>query len=437
MTRRACVALGLALVASGGTARAEGVVRAVLVHAEGPDAEGARREVVAALPEGTREISPSAAAAAWRESAAGRARSTDGAAHLARAARAAHADAAILVTATAGARAMHLTVLDTGARSEVTLSRHGGEALARTLAGLGRVDDADAAAETPPPAAAPLVTQEAPAAAPGALAEHVDAERAAAPPPGRDGLARPSAARADPGRATLDVYAGLEIGARDFRYTDRRSPALRDYALAAAPLVAVGGEAYPFAASGQPFIADLGVAGDYARAFALSSGTSSGSAGAVSTAWSRFDLGARFRVRLGEGGHLLRVSLAYGEESFALATFGALGSAALPSVAYRYILPGVDVRLARGRFALHGGGAYLAVLGGGPVADRFPSSSLGGIEARLGLAVTVARGLELRADADYRRYFYALHPAAPGSTYVAGGALDQLAGVTMAVALLL
>ncbi len=426
--------------------------RTILVHVEGPDAEATRREVLAALPEGVEVVAPSADAAAWRASAPVRGRRTDASARLVRAARAAHTDLAMLVTAGAGRkgtpRAIHVVLVAAGERRvDVTVPRHDSEALAHALAAL----DPDGGPRAPAPSAsAPVATDPAPASAavrddpPPTAAVANDASAAPigslAPTdlaPAKDAIARTSAATRDAGHATINVSAGIEIGTRDFRYTDRRTAALRDYTLTAAPLVAVGGEAYPFAASGRAFVADLGVAGDYARAFALASAPASSSSGSVGTEWSRFAVGPRLRIRpLGDGGPLLHASLQYGEESFALASSDALGNAALPAVAYRYLRPDVDARFALGRFAAHFGAGYLAVLAGGAVAERFPSASVGGVEAHLGVAFTLARGLELRADADYRRYFYSLHPA-PGSALVAGGALDQLAGASAALALLL
>ena len=51
---------------------------------------------------------------------------------------------------------------------------------------------------------------------------------------------------------------------------------------------------------------------------------------------------------------------------------------------------------------------------------------MGGVDARVGLAVPLPLGFEARLIASYARYFYAFSPV-PGDRYVAGGALDQLA----------
>jgi len=68
------------------------------------------------------------------------------------------------------------------------------------------------------------------------------------------------------------------------------------------------------------------------------------------------------------------------------------------------------------------------VLSAGAVADRFPHASVGGVEAAAGGAFRIRPGLEARATVSYRRFFYAANPV-PGDTFVAGGAVDELASI--------
>ena len=53
----------------------------------------------------------------------------------------------------------------------------------------------------------------------------------------------------------------------------------------------------------------------------------------------------------------------------------------------------------------------------------------------LGVSDTVAPSVELSLDVVYTRFFYDLLPQ-PGDTYVAGGALDQMATVSLGFAYL-
>jgi hypothetical protein len=231
------------------------------------------------------------------------------------------------------------------------------------------------------------------------------------------------------GQEIVQLSVGAEAGMRRFNYSDGLTRNLRNYQLAAAPLVAAEGAVYPFMALGTPLLRDVGVVGGYARAFALQSATSD--AGRVDTQWSRYFVGGHVRMRTGaEGSPVLGLTGAYGDESFA---FGGTQAASLPSVDYRFVRASGDVRVPIGRFALYGQAGYLFVLSAGDVAGRFPRASVGGIEAELGGAFTLMPGLEARVTASYRRFFYAMNPT-PGDGYVAGGALDELGGLLASVA---
>jgi hypothetical protein len=94
---------------------------------------------------------------------------------------------------------------------------------------------------------------------------------------------------------------------------------------------------------------------------------------------------------------------------------------------------GADAEIALGRFGVGASAAYLAVSSAGPLADRFKQASVGGVE--LGGAVSYAVTPSWRAGAQlsYRRFSYSMS-AAPGDALVAGGAVDELYGLSGAVA---
>jgi hypothetical protein len=245
----------------------------------------------------------------------------------------------------------------------------------------------------------------------------VDADQGAAPP---DSTAEPR----DAGRATATAFvrAAMEIGSRNFSYVDRLTPTLRSYSLFAAPLAVVEAELYPLARAGVPVLKDFGATLDYAMAFGLSSADASGNS--VGTTWSSFDAGVRERVPVSRS-VLLGLHGGYGENAFQFS--GALQSAAeLPGVRYRYVRGGADARLALGALSLYAYGSYLGVLAAGSVGAYFPRATIAGVEGRFGVAHAVGRSVELSLEMAYARFFYTLNPR-PGDSYVAGGALDQMA----------
>jgi hypothetical protein len=269
---------------------------------------------------------------------------------------------------------------------------------------------------SPPPAASP-----APSAEPIAITS-----LPAARPPATDAVQAPDAVAKPPVERNddrfVDLQAALGVGTRHFSYVDRVTPSLRPYDLPAAPLASVAATVYPFALSRTPVLRDIGITGDYAQAFAVSSQDSTGAH--VGTTWQSFDLGAiaRFPISRAFGAS---VSLGYGGNDFKFDQALAGGAALLPSVAYRFLRAGGDVRVAfLTRFSAFAGGSYLDMLSTGYTAALFPRESVGGVEAHLGASWRLAKSWEVSVAASYTRVFYSVNPV-PGDASVAGGALDQ------------
>jgi hypothetical protein len=220
----------------------------------------------------------------------------------------------------------------------------------------------------------------------------------------------------------LSVEAAMGAGTRHFSYVDRITPSLRPYALDAAPLATVSGAVYPLASSPVAVVRDLGVTGDYSRAFALASEDSTGAH--VATTWQSFDVGVTERIPLTRA-LLANLSAGYGGNDFQFTQNLAGGAAALPSVAYRFFRFGGDLR-ARflSAFSAYGGGSYLYVLSSGYTADLFPRESVGGVEGHLGATYSLGKSWEVSLSASYTRMFYSFNPLV-GDTSVAGGALDE------------
>jgi hypothetical protein len=268
----------------------------------------------------------------------------------------------------------------------------------------------------PPPPEASLQTTVGPAAA--------DHGPTPAAPVGQAGSPR--------AHALLVVQAAIEAGSRHFSYVDRITPTLRPYDLFAAPIVSLAAEVYPLARAHIPIVNGLGATVDYARAFGLTSADAGG--GSVGTTWQAFDVGIRERIALGRL-VIVGIDAGYGAVDF---TFdqGAFSSGTLPSVGYRFVRAGADARFNLGDFSLFGGAAYLPVLSTGGEGQLFARESVGGVEARLGAAYAIGHSFELSLGLHYTRFFYSMNPV-PGDANVAGGALDELARLSLGFAYLL
>ncbi|HEX4447480.1 MAG TPA: hypothetical protein VH044_12115, partial [Polyangiaceae bacterium] len=283
------------------------------------------------------------------------------------------------------------------------------------------------APEEPTPAPAPVA-----AATPAAS---VEVEGPAAKPADADTANTPSAAprASDHTRAGSIASIGLQMegGSRHFSYVDRLTNTLRPYDLFVAPVVKVNGDVYPLLGTRIPVLSGLGAQGSYAHAFALSSQDEAGTR--VGTSWQSFDLGIRERLPLGES-FILGVDLGYGDTSF---TFDdpVTPTEQLPSVHYKYLRGGFDGRYVHGDLSFTAGIGYRDVMSTGDFAALFPRSKVGAVDAELGAAYLVARGVEITLQVDYARYFFSLLPQ-PGDKYVAGGALDEMASLSLGAAYL-
>jgi hypothetical protein len=393
----------------------------VHIRGSGSYSEGDSDAFRAALgPAGVRSL----AAAARRKD-----RDADLVARVRAAARKAHADRAVVVHTEKGKKQtlVHAWVIDAQASgAEVDEDVH-------VAPGTGADDAADAvwgaigsafpAPEEAPPAPAPA------AATSPAPSLEVDAS-ASAKPPDADTASTPAAAprASDHTRAGSIASVGLQMegGSRHFSYVDRLTSTLRPYDLFVAPVVKVNADVYPFLGTRIPVLSGFGAQGSYAHAFALSSQDEAGTR--VGTSWQAFDLGVRERLPLGQS-FILGIDLGYGDTRF---TFddAITPTEQLPSVHYKYLRGGLDGRYVHGDLSFTAGVGYRDVMSTGDFAALFPRASVGGFDAGLGAAVVVAKGVEISLQVDYARYFYSLLPQ-PGDKYVAGGALDEMASLSL------
>jgi hypothetical protein len=98
--------------------------------------------------------------------------------------------------------------------------------------------------------------------------------------------------------------------------------------------------------------------------------------------------------------------------------------AEVPTVRYKYVRGAVDARFPFGAFSITAAAGGMYVLSAGEFTDRFPHSTIAGVDGTLAAAYAIVPWLEARADATYTRIFSSARPER-GDAYIAGGALDE------------
>jgi hypothetical protein len=443
--RTGSAVLGATLVLAGSSARADEALR-VAVVGSGTDGDALASVVASRLTAPATPADPDAFRASLGPTAlrtmgvAAKRHDKDAelVAHMRAAARSSHADRAIVlhVEKTKKGTVVHVWLVDAQGSGSAPIDQD-----VRLGAGASLGDEADGAwnavSGALTPSAEPAATSSPAAAepAPVAAASSPADDAAAQKPPDADTGPTAAASPGPPPHSRAGsiaiLGAALQGGSRHFSYVDRLTPTLRPYDLFVAPLVTIGGEIYPFVNSRVPVLPGLGATASYARAFGLASEDSGGTN--VSTSWQAFSIGLRERLPIGSS-FILGINAGYGDNSFEFDD-PIRPAAQLPSAHYKYLRGALDGRLVRGDLSVHAGAGYLDVLSTGDMAALFPRESVGGVEAALGVADQVGSAVELSLDLVYTRFFYSLEPQ-PGDTYVAGGALDQMATISLGVAYL-
>jgi hypothetical protein len=444
--------VALCAVATVSTARAD-AGRKIAIIVDGPGA-GAIADGVGAHIESPNTVRPgqpvraALAAHGSKSFAAAATNTTRGAQLIARAKAAAaqaNVDVAILVSLRKahGGNKMHVWVVDTQKDDAVVDKDVALDAAASTDDEANAVWEASsdavgtskaAVAAAPAPDAKPRAKgHAAKAAAPPPEAE----TPAAAPDEEKDKGVGASKTAAEPGRgrenSMLIAQAAVAVGARHFSYNQRRTAQLRTYDLTAAPLAELAVEVYPLAGSDASFARGLGITGGYSRAIGLASAEPGG--GNIGTTWQNFDVGVRERLILNPD-TVLGIAAGYGGSDFTFDQPANTGSV-LPSVAYRFIRAGLDVRYFVGSsISLFGSGMYIYPLSAGQVGNYFPRATMGGLEAGLGAAYALGQNLEISLGVKYDRFYYSFNPV-PGDANVAGGAVDEMEQVAIGLGYML
>jgi hypothetical protein len=232
-------------------------------------------------------------------------------------------------------------------------------------------------------------------------------------------------------RSLFSAELGADAAGRHFEYNDGITSNLRSYDVLPAALASASIEFFPLAEE-KGFLRDIGFVGSYARSLYL--GSNAGAGVSIHTVDSSISAGVRVRLHpWGDAGAIIGVSDGYASQAVTFDSAGEAIDGQVPAVNYQANRTGVDARIPLGSFAITAGAGFRAVVDAGPVAQRFRLSSVDGVDAELGVTLSVTRGWEARLLGDYERYFYSFKPV-PGDAFVAGGALDQFFGGTFAIA---
>jgi hypothetical protein len=230
----------------------------------------------------------------------------------------------------------------------------------------------------------------------------------------------------DPMRPLVVGEVGPELGMRDFRYGQAQTAGLRSYANHGIAMGSASLQVYPFALSAFPVFRDIGLIGSFGSSLSSDATTAAGT-GSVAGTWTRYDVGARIRLRVNDppGATWVGLAATYGDSKFAFSGVDPL-SADAPAVEYKYARGGADVRVPFGRFSFIGAAGYRYIWSSGSLGQRFPRSNTGGGDLQVGGAYRINTFFEARATAEYLAILTQANTR-PGDRFIAGQALDQYA----------
>lgn len=226
----------------------------------------------------------------------------------------------------------------------------------------------------------------------------------------------------------LVVHAEFHSVGRGFSYSDPITANLRPYSVAFMPTPGVSVEAYPLTLVGSPALAGLGLSFGFRTSLGVKSARANSTL-EFPTTYSALEVGAHYRINLGEGfgGAALIPALGWSSTSFELSPVDGTREDQLPNVSY----PGLKLGLGFDTplFAavrLFGDGAFVIVGAPGEIISDtfFAIGSVNGLVARLGFSVGFMDHVAAEVGVAYQHFFYDFDPDV-GDTFIAGGALDQ------------
>lgn len=270
-------------------------------------------------------------------------------------------------------------------------------------------DDAKAAGKT----AEPAKTDDAPAAAAGPLSHSR--------------------------QITLDLAGGVRAFQRHLSYSTDAA-LMRPYDIdPGAGALAVAAELYPAASVTDTGWANLGITASCQTAIGLTSKykrpLTVDQQDSYATKSYGFEFGLKYRIPWSSSE--VAFAAGYGQQTFSLnLPPQAASNMNVPGVAYNYLRPGVSARFGVSEgFAIFTGLGYLVVFGAGEItsADYFPRATVGGFDGELGVAIEMAKHVEVRPSFGYRGFFYTMNTK-PGDPFEVGGAFDQYISLNLQLA---
>lgn len=236
---------------------------------------------------------------------------------------------------------------------------------------------------------------------------------------------RPSADDGPPRFSPLEARAGVRMFHRSLDFADTATPA-RPYELPLGPALSIAADWYPAAHFRNGALAHLGVSVLLEHALGIGSAGPDGSA--YDTGSTRWGVGARYRLPLGE--HEIAASVGYEHEAYTIDAPLSLTEPAFASVAYSNLRIGAQARLrvAR-RISLEANVAWLVVAGEGAIGSSrwFPDASAMGLDVSLGGSYAIGAGFAVVATIDFRQYMLDLGPGSGGGQ-ASASATDRYIG---------
>jgi len=270
------------------------------------------------------------------------------------------------------------------------------------------------------------------------------------PPPPPKEEEKPAEPEPEPGgeapkkrekRPVVAVEVGWDLATKGFSYSQTGTPNLRSYS---APLTGpnLKAELYPLTLLFQDsVVSGLGAEVGFFTAINLKS-RRSGSDVSYPTSISRFDVALKFQIRpSAKSAAYVSPIIGFRSHSFSVGPGSDMSVLdGLPAISYAALKFGLAGELPFGDTGLlvFGRFAVLPVLSAPEIisAKYFPNGSVLGIDGGLGLGLKLPflKMLQVRLSFDFARYGLTFRTQ-PTDLYVAGGAVDQYLGGTLAVRL--
>lgn len=227
------------------------------------------------------------------------------------------------------------------------------------------------------------------------------------------------------------LRASIAFGSpyRSLAYSDPISASLGDYRLSGAPMVDVNIAFHPARPFTDSWVSFIGV--DMRAQIAGNMPSFDRDGNRFTSSYGAYHVGLRGRMPVGE--HYVSAFSGYAISRFAISPQTKGVTSQTPSVDYRTIRSGLGAELALSNSLVLGfDAAWLQSLSAGQIAEWFPRSTVGGLEALLFATYDLTQVIFARAAITYQRTYFDFN-AKPDDEIVAGGATDQYLATSVGV----